>query len=496
MQSGHFLSWIEGASSEQRIEAARSLARAFGEFTASEEELETAEAAATLLADDPDPDVRLALAEAFAPEPLAPRHVVMSLAGDLPEIAALVLACSPVFVDAELADFLDGAAPQARVAIACRAKVSAPLAAKIASCCEDEACRALLANPGAELEPSALHAIAERFGIDSAIRRQLVERADLAPRTRLLLIEKLAQSVEVRLACGNVGQERVGALSRETCEKAIIAYAASVNEGGLREIVETLVAGERLTTVFLLRTVCMGNIALFAEALSTLAQVPLVRVEAVLRSGRAGVLRALYRRADMPEMAFDVFARAVATWRGLLGSAEPVDAARMSYLVTRDILACYRGNGEAGADPLLVLLRKLAAEAARENARREVARLAEAIAEPEVETELVAGDETVGVALPEAIELPAEVVAAFAAFFAEEIVELEEELAGPQQFEVVAAGMEPIEENDAALAADFEAMADAIANDDAPAPFSLDVRSEPNWSVLMRMRAQMREKAA
>ncbi|MDA4630909.1 hypothetical protein NZA98_07240, partial [Escherichia coli] len=58
-----------------------------------------AEAALTLLLDDPSPKVRLTLAEAFSTSAHAPAHIVAGLARDQAEIAAYMLARSTVLTD-------------------------------------------------------------------------------------------------------------------------------------------------------------------------------------------------------------------------------------------------------------------------------------------------------------------------------------------------------------------------------------------------------------
>ena len=68
------------------------------------------EAALTVLLDDGSPDVRYALADAFASSDKAPRHIIIALAAETTEIAALVLSRSPVFIDAELVDIVAAAA--------------------------------------------------------------------------------------------------------------------------------------------------------------------------------------------------------------------------------------------------------------------------------------------------------------------------------------------------------------------------------------------------
>ncbi|MCA4921236.1 MAG: hypothetical protein ING86_00360, partial [Methylobacterium sp.] len=77
-----FLAWIDRAAPRERAEATDLLARAYLSRTLGEETPEAAEAALTLVLDDPDKTVRRALACALADHWLAPRHIVLALAAD------------------------------------------------------------------------------------------------------------------------------------------------------------------------------------------------------------------------------------------------------------------------------------------------------------------------------------------------------------------------------------------------------------------------------
>ena len=88
----------------QRAEGVRALALGYLYSPMAEEMRREAEAALTSVLDDPAPVVRLALAEAFASAREAPRHCVIALAHDQPEIAALVLGRSPLLRDEDLID--------------------------------------------------------------------------------------------------------------------------------------------------------------------------------------------------------------------------------------------------------------------------------------------------------------------------------------------------------------------------------------------------------
>src|SRR4051812_46870957 len=144
-----FLRWIQTAPAGERAEATGALARAFLHSPLDPSDRAAAEAAMIVLLDDPSPMVREALALVLAPSPLAPRPVIHALANDLGEIAALVLAQSPLLTEAELVDAIATGDWRAQCAVACRFTVPASLAAAIIDGAGADASYALLQNPGA-----------------------------------------------------------------------------------------------------------------------------------------------------------------------------------------------------------------------------------------------------------------------------------------------------------------------------------------------------------
>src|SRR5437660_4922048 len=98
----HFLQWVRTASAADRADATSALARAFLYSDLTPDDRIAAEGAMLMLLDDVSPLVRSALAQALAGASDAPPAVIHALAGDLPEIAAIVLERSPLLVDADL----------------------------------------------------------------------------------------------------------------------------------------------------------------------------------------------------------------------------------------------------------------------------------------------------------------------------------------------------------------------------------------------------------
>ena len=118
-----FLRWIQTASPGERADATSALARAYLYSDLTREDRLAAEAAMTVLLDDPSPLVRMALAEALASSDAAPHNVVLTLAHDQPDIAEIVAARSPLLMEAELVDLVAGAGDKIQCAIASRMMV-------------------------------------------------------------------------------------------------------------------------------------------------------------------------------------------------------------------------------------------------------------------------------------------------------------------------------------------------------------------------------------
>ncbi len=364
-----FLDWVETAPVSKRTDASRALVKAWLRPDLDPEEREDVEAAMTTLLDDPAPGVRLALAVAFGAWNSAPRHIMSALAADNPEIATVVLSQSPVFMDAELVDFIRKGEVEHQIAIACRPWLGPAVVTAICQNGVLESCLGLLMNSASRFSQGDLHEIALRFGQHADIRLILTERTDIAPETRMMLIEKLGAALSGFVSKREwMPKGRLENVVSEACDKATINYAATAADDDVLRIARNLVDESRLNASFLLRAVCMGNISLVAASLSTLSGVSLSRVENVLTKDRRAAFRAIYDRAGMPASAFNVFQCAISTWRRLLLSGSPVNQSRLPFLVTREVLDTYSSGSDEIVDELLVLLRKLASQTARESA--------------------------------------------------------------------------------------------------------------------------------
>lgn len=367
----HFLQWVRTAPSGARADATSALARAYLYSDMSPDDLAAAEGAMIMLLDDPSPLVRAALAEALAASADAPPAVVLALAADQPEIAAIVLERSPLLLDADLVDCVGAGSPAIQAAVARRENLPCAVAAAIAEVGSAEACLILIESPHAVIAPFSLDRIVERHGHLAAIREPLLARDDLSPATRQALVVKLSDTLARFVASQRwMDEGRAQRVAREACERATIALAAQTERPAVRPLVTHLRASGQLTAGLVLRGLLSGNILLFEEALAELAGLPLARVTALVHDRSGKGLKALFDRAGLPVAAYPAARAALAALHeaGFLG--EPGGAVRLKRRMVERVLTHCEGEARgAQAEPLLILLRRFALEAAREEAR-------------------------------------------------------------------------------------------------------------------------------
>lgn len=272
--------------------------------------------AATFLMDDVSPKVRMSLAESLADDRHAPRPVILSLTEDRPDIAATIVARSPVLTDNDLIDIVGRGSHELRAAVAVRPSVSPPVAAALVEVGGRFDIALLLRNPGARLTPHVMVRLASRCGRDATIRELLMQRPELPATARHILVEKTGEVLaDAGLVAALIPPRKLERIRREACEAALVLLLAEAGEAELAEMAEHLRVEARLSTMFLIHALCAGRTAFFAEVVSNLSGVARIRARAILASGRPRAVRALIEAAGIDRDVSDVFCEAVTIWR-------------------------------------------------------------------------------------------------------------------------------------------------------------------------------------
>jgi uncharacterized protein (DUF2336 family) len=329
-----------------------------------------AEGALLMLLDDPSPLVRSSLARALAASEEAPPAVILGLATDQPEIACCVLERSPLLLDADLVDAVATQGPRAQLAIASRVFLPPAVSAAIAEVGSAEACLVLVENLQAEIVPFSLDRIVTRFGHLGAIREAMLMRQDVPAPTRQGLVAKLSETLAGFVAAREwLEVDRAQRIAKEACEKATVILAAAAPGSETRPLIRHLRESGQLTAGLVLRALLSGNMEMFEQALAELSGMPYARVSALVHDKCGTSFRALYHKAGLPASAYAAFCEAIEAMRegGFVGSARGATNLRRR-MVERVLTRCAE-NSPGEIEPLLTLLRRFAAEAAREEAR-------------------------------------------------------------------------------------------------------------------------------
>jgi len=387
-----FLQWIGTAPAAERADATADLVRCYLHSQLSPDDLAAAEGALLMLLDDPSPLVRRALAETICASDRAPASVVYGLAADQANIAIHVYEYSPLLTDADLVDAIGQGDEQIQAAVARRDPLSRSVVAAIAEVGTAEACLTVLENPGAVIAQFSLERLVARYGHLAAIRETLLERDDLPAPIHQVLVAKLSDVLAgfVSARCW-LPEERASRVAKEACEKAAITLAASARQGEQILLIRHLRSDGQLTAQLILRALLSGNVAMFEDALAELSGMPIDRVCGLLHSKGGTGLRAVYDKAGLPASLFVAFKEAMDAIRETGFVGDHMGEARLRRRVVERVLTRCAQDMRSDVEPLLILLRRFAAEAAREEARMFCSDLvAERMATPLLDERLVA----------------------------------------------------------------------------------------------------------
>ncbi|KPH75557.1 DUF2336 domain-containing protein [Bosea vaviloviae] len=364
-----FLLWARTANAEARADGAAALAGAYLRSSMAEEDRAEAETALMSLIDDPSPRVRRAIAEEMASSPRAPRNLVLGLIADQSDVAALVLAHSPVLTEADLVDAAAIGDMLAQRAVALRQALPASVCAALAEVGCEGALVPLAGTRTADIPEFSLERMVERAGESGALREALLARSDLPAGLRQAIAAKVSDALASFVTgCGWLTPERSARLARESTERVAVALAAGGEESDAPAIVDVLRLNGRLTPGLMLRSLLSGEPALAEAAFVALSALPAARVAALLRDRRGAGLKALYRKAGLPVSLQPAFTAAIATLNARGFDARGTGRGIDRTLLREVLIACeMRDDPEGGA--LMALLRRMDAEAAREEAK-------------------------------------------------------------------------------------------------------------------------------
>ena len=366
------------ASSSLRAENAGVLARAYLHGCAGDERDEV-EGFLFALLDDPSALVRRALAESLASAEDAPPELVLGLACDQADVAAIVLSRSPLLSDEQLIDCAAIGESAAQTAIASRPRLSAAAAAALAEIGSREALMALAANEGANLPAFTLRRMIERFGSNGQMREALLRRAWLPASARAALAAASARCLtELAVELHWLTPDRAARVAKDFTDSAlmIIAAGAAAYSDETAALAAYLRASGQLTAGLALRALLCGQTGLFEASLVELTGLSPRRVASLISDPASEDFAAVYAAADLPASLMPAFQSALTAQIRVAeeNRATPQEDGALRLTVIQAVLRRCETGGDEALARLIPLLRRFATEAAREKGRRSLER--------------------------------------------------------------------------------------------------------------------------
>ena len=359
-----YLVWATTATASQRAAAADVLVRAYHHSPLTDADRIDIDKALVGLASDESPMVRHALAAAFAKAGAVPAHVLDALLASGDEAAVTLIAGGAGVNAGQLVDCVAVGDDTARVAIARREGVSAPVADALAEMASVDGLLALLANSTAVISPSAFLRMLDRHGHSVALQSALLNRPDLPPFMRHALVSFLCQRLaDFTVHRGWLSPARAGVLQVEAADMATMALIAEAADEALGRLVEHLIASGELTAGLLLRSLLCADPRLLTIALAALTGAPRRDIEVTLKTADRAAFAAVYRQAGLPSGLFAAFCAALDAVDGLPREAARRKDGRLSLAMVRRVITACEDMPSAAAGPLLALLERFMEEA-------------------------------------------------------------------------------------------------------------------------------------
>jgi len=273
------------------------------------------------LAAEAEHDIRRRLAEKIAPAAWAPSALVNVLALDDIEIAAPVIAASPVLRDHDLIRLLVEATLDHQIAVARRGRLGIPVIEAILQQEEPAVLTALAGNDTADLSPSAMARLVEHSRRIAALRSPLARHprlsSDLAQRLYLWVGQSLRTALIDRFRLDPAQLDAALASSVREAHAAIdgmpplVARNETERVEAEARLVEKLFAAGQLKPSYLLRALREGRLTLFVSAIARLGGFEAAHIRQAIDSDRPELLALACAAIGVDRGAFPTILEAV-----------------------------------------------------------------------------------------------------------------------------------------------------------------------------------------
>ncbi|MEN0041402.1 MAG: DUF2336 domain-containing protein [Pseudomonadota bacterium] len=305
------MTWAVAQPSAVRAEGIADLAAAYRTDQVAEADIEATEEVFTLFLDDPDIGVRRAMASGLATCERVPRALIWALMNDIFAVAEPIYAHSARLSPAELSNAATSGSSAIATLIAGRSLLDGQVVRAIAQRGCADAVEALLNNCTIILGSALIDELAQRFADDGPIRNALLEQPQISAISR----HRLAAAAAADMATLTIGNaSRIAAIAADALDKATLEIASQCELDELPSYAAHLGDQDLITPSLLVRSICIGNAALFETMFATATATSLNRVQSIMDDSRRSAFRALCKKAALPAISLPLFEAALDNW--------------------------------------------------------------------------------------------------------------------------------------------------------------------------------------
>ncbi|WP_420549446.1 DUF2336 domain-containing protein [Curvivirga sp.] len=347
-------------SAETRTETAAKVASSFQDGSLGEVEQKLASEIFRVLAKDAEERVRQALSQNLKNAAGVPSDVAVTLAKDISDKVALpIIQFSEALTEDDLIDIVRTQAPQRQVAVASREDVTDGVAHVLVDEADKTAVVALVSNERVNLSEGVLDKVVETYGEDEDVQRPLVHRPTLPITITEKLVTKLTDELKDYLVQHHeLSEETATDLILQARERATIGLAATYNdETDVEALVRQLHNNGRLTPSIVFRSLCVGDLVFFENALAIMADVPLQNARILIHDEGDLGFKSLYAKGGLPSGLLPAFRTGVSLARDNEKERTDADLEQQTRSMLEHVLTAHEDvigqYGEENVDYLL-----------------------------------------------------------------------------------------------------------------------------------------------
>jgi uncharacterized protein (DUF2336 family) len=274
------------------------------------------------LVNDTEVQLRKTLAEAIKDAPDMPSDVILDLARDLQEVSLPVLQFSDVLTDADLIEIVTTSGDAAKQkAIATRENVTSSVSDALVNTHDEAVVDSLLHNKGAEVSVSSYSQIVKDFADKEEIMGAVIERDKLptsvVEHLSMAVSDALCKKLESRHKDTFEKLRPIIEKSREVATMKVIGLECS--DADFYLFLQGMEEKKIPSAMIPINALCIGNLKLFEISIARKVEAPVANIRTLIRDTSNTGLKAIYKRAGLPDDFYEAVAMLTSTLRELEG---------------------------------------------------------------------------------------------------------------------------------------------------------------------------------